>query len=129
VRISPQPLSRADADFYAALTARLSRQVERPDGPEVEAARKGADPHRTIDGEDPSAHSPFVVSQWLKAYSELLELESDLLDLLAARLPLLSDEARREAEDTNLPVIVSQLERFRHRRNFWRKRKDQLEIQ
>jgi hypothetical protein len=101
--------------------------VEHVDGPEIEAARKGADPHRTIDGEDPAAQAPDVIRQWLKAYSELRELEADLLDLLAERLPRMSDAARREAEETNLPVIVSQLERFRHRQNFWRKRKDQLE--
>jgi hypothetical protein len=100
--------------------------VESPERPAIEAARKGADPHRTIDGEDTSAQSPDVVRQWMKAYTELLELEADLLALLGERLPRLSAEARQEAEETNLPVIVSQLERFRHRMEYWRKRRDQL---
>jgi hypothetical protein len=103
--------------------------MEQADGPENEAARKGADPHRTIDGEDPNAQSPEAARQWLRAYAELFELEADMLDLLAERLPRMSDEARREAEETNLPVIVSQFERFRHRLNFWRKRRNQLELQ
>jgi hypothetical protein len=101
--------------------------VEAAEWPAIEAARKGADPHRTVDGEDTSARSPDVARQWLKAYTELLELETDLLTLLAERLPRMSAEARQEAEDTNLPVIVSQLQRFRHRMEFWRKRRDKLE--
>jgi len=93
----------------------------------IEAAQKGADLHRTIDGEDPDTKSPDSIRQWLKTYAELLALEADLLDMLAERLPGMSNGARREAEDTNLPVIVSQLERFRYRLDFWKKRKEELD--
>jgi hypothetical protein len=37
------------------------------------------------------------------------------------------DAARREAENTNLPVLASQAERFRHRLDYWVKRKIALE--
>jgi hypothetical protein len=92
----------------------------------TEAARKGADPHRLMDGEDPSTQSPQTAHQWLKAYAELLALEADLLDMIAERMPNMCDEARREAEETNLPVIVTHIERFRHRLEFWRQRKQEL---
>jgi hypothetical protein len=92
----------------------------------AEAARKGADPHRLMDGEDPGTQSAQTAHQWLKAYAELLELEADLLDTIAERMPGMSDEARHETEETNLPVIVTQIERFRHRLEFWRQRKQEL---
>jgi hypothetical protein len=94
--------------------------------PEVEAARKGADLERPIEGEDPSAHSPDVVRRWLRAYAELESLESELLDLLAARAARMSKEARREAEETNLPVLLSQFVRFRKRRDYWQQREREL---
>jgi hypothetical protein len=101
--------------------------VEGSKKPAIEAAQKGADLHRTIDGEDPDTKSPDSIRQWLKTYAELLALEADLLDMLAERLPGMSNGARREAEETNLPVIVSQLERFRYRLDFWKKRKEELD--
>jgi len=36
-------------------------------------------------------------------------------------------EAQREAEQTNLPVLASQVERFRHRLDYWSKRQRELE--
>ena len=50
----------------------------------VEAARKGGDIERPMDGEDPGAAAPEVVSRWLRAYAEIESLETGLLDLLAA---------------------------------------------
>ena len=42
-------------------------------------------------------------------------------------IPAMPSEAQREAEQTNLPVLASQVERFRHRLAFWQKRRDVLE--
>ena len=36
-------------------------------------------------------------------------------------------DAQREAEETNLPVLASQVERFRHRLHYWSKRRKELE--
>jgi hypothetical protein len=96
--------------------------------PEIEAARKGGDIDRPIDGEDLSAESPAVVRRWLRAYAELESLETELLDILAARTAQMSNDARREAAETNLPVLMSQLERFRIRRDYWRQRQRQREM-
>jgi hypothetical protein len=99
--------------------------------PEIEAARKGADPNRPpnrlIDGEDPSALSPHVVRRWLRTYAELENLEMELLDLLAFRAAQMSEDARHEAGETNFPVLVSQLDRFHKRRDFWQQRKREME--
>jgi len=98
-------------------------QAERP---EIVAARKGGDFNRPIDGEDPKAQSPGAVRRWLKAYSELESLEAELLDVLAGRIAGMGDDARHEASETNLPVLISQLERFRKRHDYWRQRQQQL---
>jgi hypothetical protein len=99
--------------------------------PGIEAARKGADtnrpPNRLIDGEDPGAQSPHVVRRWLKAYAELESLEVELLDLLALRTAQMSEDARHEAGESNFPVLVSQLERFHKRRDYWQQRERQME--
>ena len=36
-------------------------------------------------------------------------------------------EAQHEAEETNLPVLASQVERFRHRLDYWVRRQEELE--
>ena len=97
------------------------------ESPEIEAARKGADPNRPIDGEDPSAQSPVVVRRWLRTYAELESLEMELLDLLAFRAAQMSEDARHEAGETNFPVLVSQLDRFHKRLDFWQQRKREME--
>jgi hypothetical protein len=99
----------------------------RMESPEIEAARKGADPNQPMDGEDPSAQSPDVARRWLRAYAELESLETELLDLLALRTAHMSKEARQEAAETNFPVLVSQLERFHKRLDFWQQRKREVE--
>ena len=94
--------------------------------PEIVAAKKGGDLNRPIDGEDPNAQSRDAVRRWLRAYAELESLETELLDLLAERIARMSEDARHEASETNLPVLISQLERFRKRRDYWRQRQQQL---
>jgi len=42
-------------------------------------------------------------------------------------IPTMPREAQREAEETNLPVLASQVERFRHRLDYWVKRQHELE--
>src|SRR6267378_6066845 len=95
--------------------------------PEIAAARKGADPNRLIDGEDPSAQSPHVARRWLRAYAELESLEMELLDLLAFRTAQMCEDARHEAAETNFRVLVSQLDRFQKRLDFWQQRKREVE--
>lgn len=91
------------------------------------AAWEGADLERTILGEDPESRSLETARHWVSVYSYLAELEQELLDLLARTIPSMPGEAQREAEQTNLPVLAAQVERFRHRLEFWTRIKRELE--
>ncbi|HET9782346.1 MAG TPA: hypothetical protein VFR33_11280, partial [Candidatus Dormibacteraeota bacterium] len=60
-------------------------------------------------------------------YSHLVKLEQELMDLMASMITRMPAEARKEAEETNLPVLASQSERFRHRLEYWSRRRSELE--
>jgi hypothetical protein len=93
---------------------------ERPD---IVAATRGGDNSVGMDGEaDPGVASIEQSKFWLGIYTEILTMEESVLlrieDLKAAQSP----EARREVDLTNVPVVVSQVERFRWRRAIWEAR-------
>ena len=91
------------------------------------AAWKGADLERPIEVENPESGSLAEAQRWIAVYHHLVNLEQQLLDMLARLIPTMPAPARKEAEETNLPVLASQVERFRHRLAFWQKRRDELE--
>jgi hypothetical protein len=91
------------------------------------AAWEGANLERPIPGENPESDSLEDARRWVAVYSHLVKLEQDLLDVLAGMIPTMPGEAQEEAEQTNLPVLASQVERFRHRLEFWSKRRAELE--
>jgi len=91
------------------------------------AAWEGADLERPISGENPESESLAEARRWVVVYGHLVKLEQELFDLLAKVIPTMPREAQREAEETNLPVLASQVERFRHRLDYWVKRQHGLE--
>jgi hypothetical protein len=91
------------------------------------AAWEGADLERPISGENPESESLAEARRWVVVYGHLVKLEQELFDLLAKVIPTMPREAQREAEETNLPVLASQVERFRHRLDYWVKREHELE--
>ena len=91
------------------------------------AAWEGADLERPISGEDPESQSLAEARRWTAVYRHLVKLEQELFDILAGMIPTMPQEAQREAEATNLPVIASQVERFRHRLDYWVKREQELQ--
>jgi hypothetical protein len=91
------------------------------------AAWEGADLERPISGEDPESRSLAEARRWTAVYRHLVRLEQELFDMLARMIPTMPQEAQREAEATNLPVIASQVERFRHRLDYWVKREQELQ--
>ena len=93
----------------------------------AEAAWEGADLERPISGENPESESLAEARRWVVVYRHLVKLEQELFDLLAKVIPTMPREAQREAEETNLPVLASQVERFRHRLDYWVKRQHELE--
>jgi hypothetical protein len=93
------------------------------------AAWQGADLERPLSGEDPESGSLGEALHWIAVYHQLVNLEQELLDVLARFIAGMPDAAKKEAEETNLPVLASQLERFRHRLAYWQRRRDELESQ
>jgi hypothetical protein len=93
----------------------------------VGSAWERADLEQPITGEDPDTESLAVARRWIAVYHHLVSLEQELFDVLAKMIPSMPDEAQQEAERTNLPVLATQLERFRHRLEYWQKRRDELE--
>ena len=108
----------------------MNRSAGEPDSEQARAAGaawEGADLERTLNGEDPASQSLMEARRWTAVYRHLVGLEQDLFDMLAGVIPTMPEEAQREAEKTNLPVLASQLERFRHRLEYWVKREEELE--
>ncbi|TMF00666.1 MAG: hypothetical protein E6I39_04930 [Chloroflexi bacterium] len=64
------------------------------------------DVKRHLEREDPTTTSVRVARIWTEAYTELVEFEEAILAGLNKRLVTLSEDARHEAELTNLPMIV-----------------------
>ena len=96
--------------------------------PALEAARRGSDLDRGMDDEAiPDEASAGTARHWISVYAQLTSLESHLLTEARELLPTLSRSARREAELTNLPLLESQLRRFRHRQELWEQRLGELE--
>ncbi len=94
------------------------------------AASRGGDPDALMDGEaDLSTASMEQALFWSKVYGEILSMESKVMarvhELMAAESPTV----RREVQLTNVPVIASQVERFRQRHEFWNLRVKELQLQ
>lgn len=96
--------------------------------PEIAAASRGGDPDQLMDGEaDLDTASIEQALFWSKVYAEILAMEEKVLarvkELMAAETP----RVRREVQLTNVPVIFSQVERFRQRHEFWNAKVEELQ--
>ena len=114
--MNPEPIKKEDDEHMAS-------KKEEAAG----AAWEGADLDRPISGEDPQTRSLAEARRWIAVYRHLVRLEQELLDMLARMIPTMPEEAQREAEATNLPVLASQVERFRHRLDYWVMREEELQ--
>lgn len=77
-----------------------------------------------MDGEgEPSLARPTEVAYWLQVYTEILEMEEKVLRRVQDLMATQSAATQREVELTNLPVIQSQVDRFRQRLGYWQARR------
>lgn len=92
------------------------------------AARRGGDWSQGMDGEGEAylANST-EVTYWLEIYTEILAMEEKVLGRIHDLMATQSPAAQREVELTNLPVIESQVERFRERLGYWKARRRELD--
>lgn len=92
------------------------------------AADRGGNSELGMDGEaEPITASLAQARYWQQIYREITAMEELVLDRIHELMARLSPEARREVERTNLPVVTSQLERFKQRLGYWSSRVTELE--
>jgi hypothetical protein len=95
--------------------------------PDVDAAVRGGDWSLRMDGEGvPGKASLKQALYWRQIYTEILAMEEKVLARIRQLMAKQSDEARREVELTNVPVVVAQAEKFRQRLGYWEARVEQL---
>lgn len=97
---------------------------ERPD---IAAARRGGDWGQPMDGEVVPARATMAqATYWKQVYTEILEMEEQVLDRVHKLMATQSSEVQQEVALTNVPVIVAQVERFRQRLSYWHDRLQDL---
>ena len=88
--------------------------------PDLVAANRGEDASSGMEGEaDFDTASLDVALMWQQTYQEILTMEESVLvrinELMARQTPAV----QREVALTNVPVVESQVKRFRDRLGFW----------
>jgi hypothetical protein len=95
--------------------------------PDIEAAVRGGDWTRAMDGEGvPGDATMEQALYWRQIYTEILGMEEKVLKRIRQLMVKQSAEARREVELTNVPVVVAQAEKFRQRLGYWEARVHEL---
>lgn len=87
----------------------------------------GGDPHRLLRGEDPGSEYADDARHWIAVYHELLDFKQDILRTIRKDMEQMSESARHELVDTDLPVMEAEARRFEHRISFWEGRLEELE--
>jgi hypothetical protein len=106
----------------------MARIVSKRARPDVDAAERGGDWTKRMDGEGIPGDSTMVQAlYWRQVYTEILAMEEKVLARIQQLMETQSDVARREVELTNVPVVVAQAERFRQRLGYWDLRVQSLE--
>ena len=91
-----------------------------PDRPDIAAATRGGDDSLGMEDEVESVNASLEQALfWRGIYSEILEMEESVLARIRQLMAHQSPQAQREVELTNIPVVVSQVERFRYRWEIW----------
>ncbi|HEV3232092.1 MAG TPA: hypothetical protein VG245_07545 [Candidatus Dormibacteraeota bacterium] len=98
----------------------MGRTGGAPVRPEITAASRGGDPDQLMDGEaDLGTASLEQALFWTRVYGEILAMEEKVMERVQELMAAESPTVRREVELTNVPVIASQVERFRQRHQYW----------
>ena len=91
-----------------------------PQRPDIVAATRGGDNAIGMDGEgDPVRATLEQALFWRNIYTEILTMEEAVLARIHQLMADQTPQAQREVELTNLPVVRSQVDRFRARWVLW----------
>jgi hypothetical protein len=92
-----------------------------------ESARRSVDADALLEGEDPRSRHPEDVTHWIAAYAELIEYKERLLATSARdRAGMETESARKETAEVDVPILRTELSRYRRRLDFWRQRKSEI---
>jgi len=98
----------------------MAKELTKRDRPDVDAAERGGDWSKRMDGEGvPRDATIEQAVYWKQTYTEILAMEEKVLARILQLMETQSATARREVELTNVPVVVAQAERFRQRLGYW----------
>lgn len=105
----------------------MSRTLPNRARPDVDAAERGGDWTKRMDGEGlPADASLEQAVYWRQVYAEIFAMEEKVLERIRQLMQTQSATARHEVELTNVPVVVAQAERFRQRLGYWDTRVEHL---
>jgi hypothetical protein len=62
------------------------------------------------------------IEGWAELYAELVEVEQQVISTIRILLPSSSERTRQEIEEHDLPVLLEDLDRYRRRYDYWRRR-------
>jgi hypothetical protein len=94
---------------------------------DVAAEQRGGDPDQAMASEPPGAEASLAEARfWRDAYEEILHMEVQVMARVDELMSRATPAVRREVEMSNVPVIAAQVDRFRHRHNFWTDRVAEL---
>ena len=95
---------------------------------DIRAGEDAADPDRLLPGEDPSSVYLDDARKWVEVYDELLRFKNRLLSVAQETLGDLHDKpARKEVVETDKIVLETEVDRFRKRLDFWKRRLEELD--
>jgi hypothetical protein len=98
----------------------MADALQKTERPDVDAAERGGDWAKRMDGEGiPAEATMRQALYWKKIYTDILALEENVLARIHQLMAAESEHVRREVELTNVPVVVAQAERFRQRLGYW----------
>ena len=105
----------------------MARILSKRMRPDVDAAERGGDWSKRMDGEGvPGDATIKQALYWKQVYTEILAMEEKVVARVRQLMETQSDAARHEVELTNVPVVVAQAERFRQRLGYWDARGQEL---
>ncbi|MBJ7599450.1 MAG: hypothetical protein DLM67_22835 [Candidatus Nephthysia bennettiae] len=91
-----------------------------------EAAHAAVDQDRLLEGENPETSHPEDARRWLVVYGELLAYKESVLERTLQAVERYAPEAAAELEQTDVPILREERDRFRRRLDYWQARVREL---
>jgi DNA-binding response OmpR family regulator len=91
-----------------------------------EAAQAAVDQDRLLEGENPETSHPEDARRWLVVYGELLAYKESVLERSLQAVQQYAPESAAEIEQTDVPILTEERDRFRRRLDYWQGRVREL---